>query len=65
MKDLILNNGQKAKFIYEDDFGRPVYELEDGRKACCVNLDGTYLHGITKEYGEPICPLIEEFQPKH
>ncbi|MBS0045168.1 hypothetical protein KFE26_23270 [Shewanella sp. M16] len=63
MKDLVLNNGQKAIFIYIDDFSRPVYQLESGRKVCCINLNGTYLHSISGDIGEPDCPLKEEYQP--
>ena len=63
MNDLTLKNGQKAIFLYEDDFSRPVYQLENGKKVCCINLNGTYLHTITPNYGEPEFPLKEEFQP--
>ena len=63
MNNLVLKNGQKATFLYEDDFSRPVYELESGSKVCCVNLDGTYLHTISNDYGEPDCPLKNEYQP--
>tara|TARA_R110001583_G_C5432086_1_gene388961 strand:+ start:81 stop:281 length:201 start_codon:yes stop_codon:yes gene_type:complete len=63
MKDLTLNNGQVAEYKYTDSFDRPVYKLESGTLVCCVNLNGTYLHTITKEYGEPCSPLKEEYQP--
>jgi hypothetical protein len=63
MNDLILKNGQKAEFLYEDDWGRPVYKLESGTKVCCPNLNGTHLHTMTESYGEPDCPLKEEYQP--
>ncbi|MGI2023849.1 hypothetical protein [Shewanella glacialipiscicola] len=63
MKDLVLNNGQKAIFLYKDDFSRPVYKLESGRKVCCTNLNGTYLHSISGDFGEPDCPLKDEYQP--
>ncbi|QGH72814.1 MAG: hypothetical protein [Podoviridae sp. ctLUJ1] len=62
-RNLKLNNGQTAKFLYEDDFSRPVYELENGRRAVCVNCDGTYLHSITPQYGEPDTPLVHDYQP--
>jgi hypothetical protein len=62
MENLILNNGQTAKFLYEDDWCRPVYELENGTKVCCVNLNGTFLHTIS-ELGEPSSPLKDECQP--
>ncbi len=63
MKDLVLKNGQKAIFLYKDDFSRPVYKLESGRKVCCINLNGTYLHSISGDFGEPDCPLKDEYQP--
>ncbi len=64
MNDLILNNGQTAKLLYEDDWHRPVYQLENGTKVCCINLNGTFLHTISADYGEPDCPLKDEYQPK-
>ena len=60
-KDLTLNNGQKAKFIDIDFWDRPVYKLESGRKVCCIELNGTYLHTLSGD--EPDLPLKEEFQP--
>lgn len=63
MNDLTLKNGQIATYQRTDDFGRPVYKLENGLQVCCVNLNGTYLHTITKDYGEPCSPLKEEYQP--
>lgn len=62
MKNLTLNNGQLAKYLYTDDWDRPVFKLESGTKVCCVNLDGTYLHTICN--GEPDCPLKDEYQPR-
>lgn len=64
MDNLLLNNGQTATFLYEDRWDRPVYELEDKTKVCCVNLNGTYLHTVSKSTGEPIEPLSNPFQPK-
>ena len=61
MNDLLLKNGEKAIFINLDDFGRPVYELNNGSKVCCVNLDGSHLHSMSKQ-GEPECPLKSEYQ---
>jgi len=63
MKDLTLKNGQTATFLYEDDWGRPVYQLENGIKVCCINLNGTYLHTVTGDFEEPDCPLKDEYQP--
>ena len=60
-KDLVLNNGQKATFLYEDYWSRPIYELESGVKVCCVNLDGTYFHTLSGDLGEPDCPLKIEY----
>lgn len=63
-KNLELNNGQKAIYLYEDNFHRPVYELENGMKVCCTEMNGTFLHSMTPEHGEPDCPLKKEYQPK-
>jgi len=60
-KDLILNNGQKANHMGFDFWCRPVYKLESGESVCCVNLDGTFLHTISKD-GEPNSPLTLEYQ---
>ena len=62
MKDLILNNGQSAKYMYTDWWSRPCYELENGITVCCVELNGTHLHTIS-DYDEPISPLKQEYQP--
>jgi len=64
-KLLTLNNGMTAKFFYLDDFRRPVYVINHKGKeyrVCCVELNGTFLHSLTKE-GEPLAPLKHEFQP--
>ena len=58
---LTLKNGQIAEFLYLDNWDRPVYKLEDGTKVCCVNLDGSYLHTMSRD-GEPCSPLNEKFQ---
>jgi len=63
MENLTLNNGQTAIFKYVDSWHRPVYELENEFKACCINLDGTYLHSMSKD-GEPNSPLLNEYQPR-
>lgn len=62
MKNLILKNGQTAKYLHKDDWNRPVYQLENGRKVCCTNLNGTYLHSMNRA-GEPESPLSDDFQP--
>ena len=62
MNDLKLINGQTAKFINVDDWDRPVYLLENDKKVCCINLNGTCLYTIT-EYGEPCSPLGKDYQP--
>lgn len=64
MKSLILKNGKTAQFLYKDRFDRPGYKLDSGTKVCCVNLNGTYLHTMSCDSGEPDCPLKDEFQPK-
>jgi hypothetical protein len=56
LKNLILSNGQTAEYKYTDDWSRPVYQLENGCRVVCVNLDGTYLHTMTRE-GEPMFPI--------
>ena len=63
MKNLTLNNGQIAKYLHRDDWDRPVYELKNGIKVCCTELDGSYLHTIS-DWDEPISPLKKEYQPK-
>ncbi len=64
MEDLILNNGQTAKFLYVNQWNKPVYQLEDGTKVCDNNPNGIgYLHAISAEYEEPEFPLDDEFQP--
>ena len=66
MKNLILKNGTVAKFLYNDDFSRPVYEVTNNKRTfrvCCVNMDGTYLHTISASIGEPCSPLKDELQP--
>ena len=62
-RDLVLNNGQKAVYSHTDWWSRPNYVLESGRKVCCIDLNGTNLHTMSKD-GEPCFPLKEEFQPK-
>jgi len=63
MKNLTLKNGQAATFLLKDDWGRPVYELENGLKVCCTELNGTFLHTMTGYFGEPDTPLKDEYQP--
>lgn len=60
---IILNNGQKAKYSYTDDWSRKIYTLENGNKA--VLLDDEVFYSITSSYGEPCCPLKKEYQPKN
>lgn len=62
-RNLKLNNGQTAKYMYTDDFDRPVYALENGRRVVCVNGDGTYLHSLSPAFGEPDTPLVHDYQP--
>jgi len=64
MKDLVLKNGEVATFLYEDDWHRPTYRLENGVKACCTNLNGTFLHFVSPDCGEPEAPLKEAYQPE-
>ncbi len=61
--DLTLKNGLIAKFAFEDDWGRNVYEINQNNKLVeIVDVDGV-LHSMTKD-GEPSFPLKVEFQPK-
>ena len=66
-KDLTLNNGAKATYIYTDFWSRPVYEIDlpsgATAKVCCTELDGTHLHTYNSEWEEPISPLKQEYQP--
>ena len=61
--DLTLNNDSIAKFSYEDDWGRNVYEIDRNNKTVeIVDVDGI-LYSMTQD-GEPNCPLKVEFQPR-
>jgi len=62
MKDLILNNGQTAKYIGQDDWSRPLYKLENGITVCCTEFDGSSLHTIYGDFCEPCSPLKYEYQ---
>ena len=60
--DLTLKNGLIAKFAFEDDWGRNVYEIKQNNKIVeIVDVDGV-LHSMTQD-GEPNCPLKVELQP--
>ena len=60
--DLTLNNGLVARFRYEDDWNRNVYEIDWKDKTIdVVDVDGV-LHSMTQD-GEPNCPLKVELQP--
>lgn len=60
--DLQLKGGLTAKFVYEDYWGRNVYEIDWNEKTIeIVDVDGV-LHSMTRE-GEPNCPLKVELQP--
>ena len=60
--DLTLNNGSGARFSYEDDWNRNVYEIDWKDKTIdVVDVDGV-LHSMTQD-GEPNCPLKVELQP--
>ena len=61
--NLQLKGGLTAKFVFEDDWGRNVYEIKQNNKIVeIVDVDGV-LHSMTKD-GEPSFPLKVEFQPK-
>ena len=67
MNNLLLHNDQTAKFLYLDEWHRPVYRLEDNSEVCCVNLNGTYLCTLGDGhdgYREPGYALKDEYQPK-
>lgn len=61
--DLQLKGGLTAKFVFEDEWGRNVYEINWNNKPVeIVDVDGV-LHSMTRD-GEPNCPLKVEFQPR-
>ena len=61
--DLQLKDGLTAKFVFEDEWGCNVYEIDWNEKTIeIVDVDGV-LHSMTQD-GEPNCPLKVEFQPK-
>jgi hypothetical protein len=60
-KDLILNNGEKATFLYFDDFKRKIYELENTMKVALVKGK---LFTFDKEIGILEDKLKNEFQPQ-
>ncbi len=61
--DLNLNNGLVARFSYEDDWNRNVYEVDWKEKTIeVVDVNGV-LHSMTREC-EPNFPLLVELQPK-
>jgi len=55
-----LKNGTYAKFSHLDDWHRKIYEFEDNKKYCL--LEDEVFYTITSEYGEPDCPLKDEWQ---
>lgn len=60
--DLQLKGGLIAKFVFEDEWGRNVYEINLNHKSVeIVDVDGV-LHSMTRD-GEPNCPLKNELQP--
>lgn len=60
--DLQLNGGLIARFSYEDDWNRNVYEIDWNNKTIdAVDANGV-LCSMTRE-GEPNCPLRAELQP--
>jgi hypothetical protein len=68
MKEILLNNGSKAKYIGEDHFNRPLFKIQvkcDWITVVSTEFDFNKLdlHSITGD-GEPICRLKEEYQPK-
>jgi len=60
--DLTLNNGSVARFSYEDDWNRNVYEIDWRDKTIDAVDTGGVLCSMTRE-GEPDCPLRVELQP--
>jgi hypothetical protein len=67
MKEVLLNNGSKAKHIGEDCFGRPLFRIRVGCEWATVvstefDFDKLDLHSITRD-GEPCCRIKEEYQP--
>ena len=61
-EDLQLKGGLIAKFVFEDEWGRNVYEINWNNKPVeIVDVDGV-LHSMTQD-GEPNSTLKVEFQP--
>ena len=64
-RDLELQNGTTAKFLHYDDWDRKIFLIATGEKTIkAVDLDEDSLYSIRGDFGEPCCPLKEEFQPK-
>lgn len=63
MDNLKLNNGTVATFVGYDDWSRPLYKLENGITVVSTEFDGSHLHSRTTDWGEPISPLKDEWQP--
>jgi len=60
--DLQLKGGLTAKFVFEDEWGRNVYEIDcNNNPVEIVDVDGV-LHSMTRD-GEPDRRLKLEFQP--
>lgn len=66
-QDLITTNNTKLKYLYTDDWHRPVFNLNlpSGKTVQVVLLEdsssGKSMFSYT-DYGEPDCPLKEEYQ---
>jgi hypothetical protein len=67
-KDIELNNGSIARYIGEDHFSRPRFEIPVEDKWIPVvsiefDFDKLDLHSITRD-GEPNMRLTKPFQPR-
>jgi hypothetical protein len=62
LKDLLLNNGKIAKLIGCDDFSNLKYKVQIVKDYIELVLVDGLLHSFN-DFGEPIKPVSNEFQP--
>lgn len=60
---MVLNNGDLATFLGEDDWSRPLYKIFVNDYPYVLAMVDGKLHTITPD-GEPIAPVKEVYQPK-
>jgi len=62
-RDMVLNNGLIARFSFEDEWKRNVYEIDLEEKTFEVVDVNCVLYSLHLN-GEPNSPLKVEFQPR-